>query len=212
MKLADKKIIVAGGSGLIGSAIVERLESCGATVLVADKKTGYDLVDQECLDILFSQDFDGLVNATYPDSYVKHFLMFIEATRRAAKRLAVLGGGSIVNLSSIYGLVGAKDIYTDTAIQRAPTEYAAVKGGIIAMSRDVAAEYGPQQVRVNVVAPGGVFDNHPPGFVENYSARVPLGRMATPEDIAGPVAFLLSDDSGYITGQTLAVDGGLTAQ
>ena len=80
------------------------------------------------------------------------------------------------------------------------------------MTRALACKYGPQGVRVNCVSPGGVFDNQDPVFVERYNQRVPLGRMATPEDVADAVVFLASDKAKYITGQNLVVDGGLTAQ
>jgi len=91
-----------------------------------------------------------------------------------------------------------------------PVDYSFIKGGIISMTRTLATKYGPG-LRVNCVSPGGVFDNQDMRFVKKYCARVPLGRMATPEDIAGPVAFLASDAAKYITGVNLPVEGGLCA-
>ena len=72
----------------------------------------------------------------------------------------------------------------------------------------LAAFYGPDKVRANCVSPGGVFDNQHPQFVKNYEKKVPLKRMAIPEDISGTVTFLLSDSASYITGHNLVVDGG----
>lgn len=211
MSFKNRRIIVAGGSGLIGSAIVEQLKMRHAEVLIIDKRDGVDLFDM--IDTAFGDAFHGFVNATYPDSYSEHYNLFVLATKAACDGLTKHGGGSVVNLSSIYGLVGTKpDIYPDTNVQAAPIEYDTVKAAIIGLSRGAATRYGSKGVRVNCVAPGGVFDGQGPGFVENYCKRVPLGRMANPHDIAGVVVFLLSDDAGYVTGQTLAVDGGLTAQ
>jgi NAD(P)-dependent dehydrogenase (short-subunit alcohol dehydrogenase family) len=70
---------------------------------------------------------------------------------------------------------------------------------------------GQDQIRVNVVSPGGIFDNQNPIFVENYNKKVPMRRMGLPDDISPAVLFLLSDESKYITGQNIVVDGGWTA-
>ena len=75
----------------------------------------------------------------------------------------------------------------------------------------LAAYFGPEGIRVNCVSPGGVFNDQPADFVARYSNKVPLRRMAQPDDISPAVAFLMSEDAGYITGQNWAVDGGWTA-
>lgn len=128
-----------------------------------------------------------------------------------AERMAHRGGGSIVNLGSIYGC-GAPDfsLYDGTDMTMPPA-YSAIKAGINNYSRYLASYWGRCGVRVNVVCPGGVFDEQPEAFVGNYEARTPLRRMATPEEIAGPVAFLATDAAAYITGTILPVDGGWTA-
>lgn len=92
-----------------------------------------------------------------------------------------------------------------------PAGYAAIKGGLINLTRYMASYFGPHKVRVNTVSPGGIFDNQNISFVENYEKKVPLRRMGLPEDITPSVSFLLSDESKYITGQNLIVDGGWTA-
>lgn len=119
--------------------------------------------------------------------------------------------GSIVNMSSIYGVVGPDfTVYGDTGMTM-PAAYSAIKGGLINFSRYLASYYGAYNIRVNCVSPGGIFDHQNTVFVENYKAKVPMRRMGLPDDISGPVAFLLSEDSRYITGQNLIVDGGWTA-
>ena len=119
--------------------------------------------------------------------------------------------GSIINMASIYGVVGADfNVYEGTNMTM-PAAYSAIKGALVNFTRYVASYFGPQQVRVNTVSPGGIFDNQNEIFVNNYCKKVPMRRLGTPEDIAPTVAFLLSDDSQYITGQNLIVDGGWTA-
>jgi NAD(P)-dependent dehydrogenase (short-subunit alcohol dehydrogenase family) len=119
--------------------------------------------------------------------------------------------GSVVNIASIYGIVGNDfRIYKDTAMEP-PIAYSAIKGGLISSTRFLASKYGHENIRFNCVSPGGIFDNQPSAFVENYKDKVPLKRMGDPEDISPAVSFLLSDESGYITGHNLVVDGGWTA-
>lgn len=116
-------------------------------------------------------------------------------------------GGSIINLSSIYGSYGPDySLYDDTSMGN-PAAYAASKGGLIQLTRWLATTLAPQ-VRVNAISPGGVFRNQPEAFVKRYEARTPLKRMATEDDFRGAIAYLASDLSCYVTGQNLAVDGG----
>ena len=115
--------------------------------------------------------------------------------------------GSIVNISSIYGVVGPDfSVYDGTEITM-PAAYSAIKGGIINFSRYLASYYGPHGVRVNCVSPGGIFNDQNPLFVKHYEAKVPLKRMGLPSDISPAVGFLLSDEACYITGHNMMVDG-----
>jgi NAD(P)-dependent dehydrogenase (short-subunit alcohol dehydrogenase family) len=120
-------------------------------------------------------------------------------------------GGAIVNISSIYGMVGPDfGIYRGTEMVN-PPDYAFSKGGIINFTRYLATCYAPYGIRVNCLSPGGYFTGHPGPFLTNYEARTPLGRMARWNDLKGAAVFLASDAAQYITGQNLAVDGGWTA-
>lgn len=120
------------------------------------------------------------------------------------------GHGSIINISSIYGVVGPTFPIYEGSDVTSPAEYAFVKGGLCNLTRHMATLLGPR-VRVNCLAPGGYFNDQHPTFVRNYEEHCPLGRMAGPEDLKGPVVFLASDASQYVTGQVLGVDGGWTA-
>lgn len=118
------------------------------------------------------------------------------------------GFGSIVNMSSIYGVLGPDfSVYANTEMTM-PAAYSAIKGGIVNFTRYLASYYGSRGIRINCVSPGGIFNNQNEEFVNNYSAKVPMGRMGLPKDIAPSIIFLLSDDASYITGHNLMVDGG----
>jgi len=119
-------------------------------------------------------------------------------------------GGSIINFGSIYGVV-SNDLNMYKNRKAISMAYTAIKGGIVNLGRFLASYFGEYNVRVNTVCPGGVFDNQDPAFVEKYSKRTPLGRMAYPQDIAGVVVFLASEAAAYITGAVIMVDGGWTA-
>jgi NAD(P)-dependent dehydrogenase (short-subunit alcohol dehydrogenase family) len=119
--------------------------------------------------------------------------------------------GVLLNVGSIYGVLAPNFSIYDETQMTTPAAYSLIKGGIVNFSRYLATYYAPYNIRVNAVCPGGVFDNQNPNFVEKYKKLTPLGRMANPDDIAGPVLFLCSDASSYITGQILMVDGGWSA-
>jgi NAD(P)-dependent dehydrogenase (short-subunit alcohol dehydrogenase family) len=119
-------------------------------------------------------------------------------------------GGSVVNVSSIYGVLGPDmSLYENTDMGN-PAAYGMSKGGLVQMTRWMASILAPQ-VRVNCISLGGVFRNQADIFVNRYIARTPMKRMATEEDFIGAVAYLASDLSAYVTGQNLMIDGGWSA-
>ena len=178
--------------------------------------------------IEFYGKIDGLVNNAYPrtkdwgtkfeeisyESWQKNVDMQMNTTFLFIQKVMpelLKNKGSVVNITSIYGVVGNDlTIYENTSITTA-APYSAIKGGIINFTRYLASYYGRQGVRVNCVSPGGILDKQHNIFIENYEKRVPMGRMGNPDDIAPAVSFLLSDDAKYITGQNLIVDGGWTS-
>jgi NAD(P)-dependent dehydrogenase (short-subunit alcohol dehydrogenase family) len=91
-----------------------------------------------------------------------------------------------------------------------PMAYAAIKGGIVNVTRNLASYFGKSGIRLNTICPGGVFDGQNKKFVKNYEQKVPLKRMANVEEIASVVLFLASDAASYMTGATVMVDGGWT--
>lgn len=247
MELKDKVIIVSGGSGLIGRAIVADIKNRGGIAVNADIAVESDLESaytykcnvtqddsiQECVDAVYSHfgRIDGLVNSAYPrtpdrrsrfeemkpeswrmnvDWQMNSYFVFCQ---KVLIKMKEQGFGAVVNIGSIYGVVGNDfTLYEEYGGTSSPS-YSAVKGGIINLTRFMASYFGPLQIRVNCVSPGGIKDekNQHPSFIRRYEAKVPMRRLGNPDDIAPAVSFLLSDDAKYITGQNLLVDGGWTA-
>lgn len=134
-------------------------------------------------------------------------------TKAAIPHLRKAGGGAIINLSSIYGIVGAQDI----------PPYHASKGAVREMSKTDALFYAKEGIRVNSVHPGFIWtplvqkmaeesDEGPEAFRDNLERLHPVGHVGAPEDIAAGIAYLASDDARFVTGSELVIDGGYTAR
>ena len=188
------------------SRVVETVEQLGACDVLVHNAAftgtsgvpGYAVPFEEQTDEAFAMAL--ALNLTVPFSL----------TRRLAPLLRAGGRGSVVNVSSIYGLVGPNmGLYEGTRMGN-PAAYAASKGGLAQLTRYLSTVLAPE-VRVNAFAPGGIARGQDDAFVQRYERLTPLARMGTEEDFRGVVTWLASDASAYVTGQVVAVDGGWTA-
>ena len=155
---------------------------------------------------LTAEDFDAVNHGNLTATF-----MF---AREVANHMAANGGGGIVLFSSMYGTVSPDPAIYESPMNTNPVEYGVNKAGIQQLARYLAVHYGAQNVRVNSISPGPFpnpsLQRDNPAFIERLSKKVPLGRVGQSPEIAGAVAFLLSDAATFITGQNLAVDGGWT--
>ena len=204
------------------------------------KKSDYDQIycdisSEESIENLLNEvikkynKIDGLVNNAYPrtndwhldfekiklESWKKNIDLQLNSNftiiQKVAKLMKKYKTGSIVNMASIYGVIGPDfSIYEGTDMTM-PAAYSAIKGGLINFTRYLASYYGKDSININCISPGGILDDQPMKFIKNYTKKVPLGRMGNPSDISPAVVFLLSEESSYITGQNIIIDGGLTA-
>ena len=129
--------------------------------------------------------------------------------------MAAHGGGSIINIGSLYASVSPDPHFYDHLAGNAPflksPAYGASKAGVVNLSKFFATHWAAAGVRVNTLSPGGVLAGQDPQFKAKYGARVPMHRMAEAEDLKGPLIFLASNASSYVTGHELRVEGGFTA-
>jgi len=129
--------------------------------------------------------------------------------------MAAHGGGSIINIGSLYASVSPDPQFYSHLAGNAPfvksPAYGASKAGVVSLSKFFATHWAGRGIRVNTLSPGGVLGGQDEQFKAKYHARVPLGRMAVADDLKGPLVFLASAASSYVTGHELRVEGGFTA-
>jgi len=161
-----------------------------------------------------TNDFNAGVENILPKSWQKNVDMHLNSCALGSAYAAMHmknKGGCIINFGSIYGVGGPDfNIYQGTKMIN-PMAYAAIKGGIVNLGRYLASYLGKDNIRVNTICPGGVFDHQDPVFLKNYASRAPLKRMAKPEEVASVVLFIASEAASYVTGAAIMVDGGWTA-
>ena len=156
----------------------------------------------------WSSKFESIPLESWRQNVDMHLNGYFLCCQLVLEQMKNQGFGSLINMSSIYGLVGPDFTVYEGTEMTMPAAYAAIKGGINNLTRYLASYYGSFQIRVNTVSPGGIFDNQPETFVNNYNKKVPMKRMGSPKDIVSAVYYLLTDEASYVTGHNLVVDGG----
>jgi NAD(P)-dependent dehydrogenase (short-subunit alcohol dehydrogenase family) len=139
--------------------------------------------------------------------------VFLCSKQVVAKAMKPAQGGVIINIGSVAGMAG-KDyrVYNGTPMGGVTIDYAAAKGGVINMTREMACWLAQYNIRVNCISPGGFWRKQPEQFVQQYNYLVPMGRMGIDgKEMKGAVVYLASEASSYVTGINLPVDGGMMA-
>jgi NAD(P)-dependent dehydrogenase (short-subunit alcohol dehydrogenase family) len=206
---------------------VTRVESTRELASVAVSKFGRldILVNSAALDPKFDPDAaaKGIAPGAFEDYQLEQWnaalnvnLTGMFLVTQACVTPMLEGGkkGSIINICSTYGLNGPDQrIYIKDGQRVAfkPVYYTTTKAGVLGFTKYLAAYYAGTDIRVNALTPGGVYNNHEEYFVENYSAKTIMGRMADKDEMNGALLFLASEASSYMTGSNLVVDGGWTA-
>jgi NAD(P)-dependent dehydrogenase (short-subunit alcohol dehydrogenase family) len=221
MTLQGKRIVVTGAAQGIGAEATAEFRSRGADVITLDRAAGADFVcdisDADRVDAVFDEigaagALDGLLNNAglivtrkkhedIPlDEWDRVFAVNVKGTflcSRAAVR-HMPNGGSIVNVASATALSGSQGF----------VHYVASKGAVVSLTRALANELGARNIRVNCVAPGYTITPGSAHLGQYDATRTPLGRVMEPADLLGTFCYLLSDDSAFVSGQTMVVDGG----
>ncbi len=236
--LTGKVALITGATGGIGGAIAKKMKEAGATVVVSgrnvakmDAEFGDEYIKMPCdlaadggaeelvmntiekcgkIDVLINnagitkdtlmmrmtdEQFDDVINTNLRSCF--------KMCRAAIMPMMKNRSGRIINMASIIGTIGGAG----------QANYAASKGGMIAMTKSIAAEVGSRGITANAIAPGFIktpmTDVLPDNLKQTYLAQIPAGRFGEPEDIANACVFLASDEAAYINGQTLHVNGGM---
>ena len=225
--LAGKRVVVTGGTSGIGAATARRFRDEGCDVVVLARTPGpgvipCDVSDRAQVDAAFEQigDLDIVVNNAgvsvrspaadisqdqWEQVLATNLSGAFWVAQAAARRMLLGAGGVILNTASTNALVGYR-YYAD---------YNATKAGLVALTKSLALEWAPT-IRVNAVCPGYVLTpmqeaEYTPQMLVEVNSRIPLGRHATPEELAGLFAYLASDEAAYFTGSVIVMDGGETA-
>lgn len=194
-----------GDTDSIPAFLAQVVETLGKVDILVNNAYGGAAPD---IDTATAEDFDQ----AYHTGVTAYFLLAREVVFHLRQRKAP---GSIINIGSMYGVVASyPDAYTDLPVN-SPPNYHALKGGVVHLTRHLAAYWAEDGVRVNAISPGPFppprVSDKIPGFVPRLEAKVPLGRMGRPEELKGLAVLLAGDAGSYITGQNILVDGGWTA-
>jgi len=229
-------IVAAGATCSIADVSTERAAEVALTVesrqgvrpiiqtISITDRVSVDSAIEECAMALGG--IDGLINTAYPrnshygrrfedvsytdfsENISLHLGGYFLVSQRILEWFKARGGGSLLNISSIYGVVAPRfEVYEGTTMTM-PVEYAAIKAGLIHLTRYMAKYYAGHGIRVNCLSLGGLRDRQPDAFINNYRGLCLDKGMLDPEDIVGTVVFIMSNSAQYLNGQNIIVDDG----
>jgi gluconate 5-dehydrogenase len=229
----------AGARVMIASRSVDKCQALAAKLIESGHQaaaTHCDITDEASiraavdataeqfgrLDILVNNAYGGpaptIADATADDfqsALMAGVTAYFVAAQQAAGHMRTAGGGSIINIASMYGMVASyPEVYVDQPFN-SPPNYHAVKGGVIHLTRHLGVYWAADKIRVNAISPGAFppprVEDNAPVMVERIVERIPMHRIGQPDEIKGAALFLASQASSYVTGQNIVVDGGWTS-
>jgi NAD(P)-dependent dehydrogenase (short-subunit alcohol dehydrogenase family) len=234
-----KAVVSAGGFAIIAD-INEPLSNKAADTLKQELQSenisaiGLDITCKKSINNLIDLvqkrhgQIDALINNAYPrnKNYGRHFFDveyddfceninlnlggYFLTSQQFARHFKQQGYGNIINISSIYGVIAPKfEVYNNTPMSM-PVEYAAIKSSLIHLTKYMAKYFKGDNIRVNAISPGGIFDHQPEPFLKAYKQLSLNKGMLDKSDLAGTLIYLLSDMSQYVNGQNIIVDDGFT--
>jgi len=233
----NKVVVIIGALGRLGKSFSKHLKSQEWTAIgldATDINAHCNINDPSSIaeNIRYIHNkfkkIDAVINTAYPrnNNYGKKFFEvkledfnenvnlhlggYFLVMQKFAEYFCEQGFGNIINISSIYGCISPKfNIYKGTEMT-VPVEYAAIKAGIIHLTRYLAKYLKSKNIRVNCISPGGILDNQPETFLNNYKKECINKGMLDVEDLNTALDFLLSDESKFINGQNITIDDGFT--
>jgi len=238
---AGAKVVVADMNEVAAQGIADDIKNRGYQAMSSrvditnpesvNSMVGNTIATYGCLDILvcsaamdpkFDPEHQGAHSNSFEDYPLKSWNNAIDvnltgmflSTQAAVKPMISQNYGVIILICSTYGLVGPDQrIYEKPGkpAQYKPVFYTVTKAGVLGLTRYLATYFAGKNIRVNSLTPGGIYNDHDEIFLEKYSSRTVLGRMAEQDEMNGALLYLASDASSYMTGSNLVVDGGWTA-
>ena len=222
--LTGKTAVVTGGSGLLGKQWLDVLREAGAEALNFDIKDGHDITDEkQVMDFAEAFDVDILINNACNNPQPQwlgngwtlenwEYDLKVGLTGAAicvehfGQKMQELGGGVILNIGSDLSVI-APDQRLYVSGEK-PVSYSVVKHGIVGLTKWAAATLAEDNIRVNCLSLGGVFNGQDSFFIEKLINLIPMGRMAKVDEYKAALLFMVSDASSYMTGANVVIDGG----
>ena len=207
--------IVADYPGRAHAAVVDITDEASVRALIAHVSEAHGKIDAVVNNAYprnrnYGRRLEEVSYADFCDNVSRHLGGYFLVSQQFGMAFRGQGGGTIVNMASIYGITAPRfDVYAGTTMTM-PVEYAAIKSAVLHLTQYFAQYFKGSNIRVNAISPGGILDGQPPPFQERYRQYAASKGMLDPSDVEGALLFLLSDMSRFVNGQNIVVDDGWT--